>query len=403
MISYASLALQHAKNIVALNPHGRCSATASEAYAAEYVCQQLANINIDDVQTQKFIGLRSVNLFIALTFGFALSGHAAFWLLRPLFGGWSLVISGLAFAFSMFLLWRKYTFRSYPLSNTLPHGPSQNILARIPATELAKHQVVLLAHLDSHRAVWWYANDFLVKLYLLATPFAISGLPLVFLLYTATQFSWPGFAWFTTPFILLHFVAWFTGVSADLGPNSPGANDNASAIGTVLALAEHLQAEPLQYTEVWLAFTGCEETAAEGMRVLWEQYGETFKDALFLDFEMVGIGERLVYVSTEGIIRRKRIPPLVENLILEAGTPFELQAIDMAGFGTLTEIGVVLEHGGKGVCIMSQRAGSPLPPEWHRLTDTAEKLELPALEQTHEMGLRVLRQIDDLASNCDLP
>jgi hypothetical protein len=392
MSTYAQRALQHAKNIVALAPAGRGSATASEKRAADYVRQQLASLSIDDVRTQEFRGLRSVNLFIALAFGFALLGHAAFWLLRPPLGAWSLLVSAGAFAFSLFLLVRKYTFRPYPLAETLPHGPSQNILARIPASGEMLNKVVLLAHLDTHRAVWWYATDWLVAGYFVATPIAIGGALFAPLLYLAAIFSGVNWlAWFALPFALLHFIAWFTGVTADLGPLSPGANDNASAVGTVLALAERLQAEPLPHTEIWLAFTGCEETAAEGMRALLDEHGDWFQDAFFLDFEMVGIGDQLVYVQREGIVAPRRIPPQVEQRILTAGAPFNLRPVGKAGFGTLTEIGVVLERGGQGVCLMSRRAASPFPPEWHRLSDTADRLELAAFEQIHEMAWGVLK------------
>jgi hypothetical protein len=391
MSIYAQRAIQHAKNIVALAPAGRGSATASEARAADYVRQQLANLGITDVRTQPFNGLRSVNLFIALAFGFALLGHAAFWMLRPPLGAWSLLVSAAAFAFSLFLLMRKYTFRPYPLAETLPHGPSQNVLARIPAADEAQEKVVLLAHLDTHRAVWWYASDGLVMGYFLATPVAIGGILLSFAFYLAAIFSGVGWlTWFALPFALLHFVAWFTGVTADLGPNSPGANDNASAIGTVLALAERLQAEPLPHTEIWLAFTGCEETAAEGMRALLDEHADLLRGAFFLDFEMVGIGSQPVYVQKEGILRAKRIPPQAEQRVFTAGESFGLRRVGMAGFGTLTEIGVVLERGEQGACLMMRRAASPLPPEWHRLSDTADRLELAAFEKIHDLAWRIL-------------
>ncbi|MFZ6026281.1 MAG: M28 family peptidase [Chloroflexota bacterium] len=392
MPTYAQKALRHAQNIAARAPGGRGSATASETHAADYIRHQLAGLGITDVRTHEFRGLRSANLFIALAFGFSLLGHAAYGLLRPPLGAWSLLVVAAAFAFSLFLLVRKYTFRPYPFAAALPHGPSQNVLARIPATGEPGEKIVLLAHLDTHRAVWWYAGDRLVKGYLLATPVAVGGVFLAPLFYLVAALAGIDLlAWLAFPFACLHFIAWFTGVTADLGPNSPGANDNASAIGTVLALAERLQAEPLPHTEVWLAFTGCEETGAEGMCALLDEQGDLFEGAFFLDFEMVGIGSRLVYVQKEGIVFPRRIPPRAERRILDAGASFDLRPVRMAGFGALTEIGAVLARGGQGVCLMAQRPGSPLPPEWHRLSDTADRLELAALERIHELAWGVLK------------
>jgi Zn-dependent M28 family amino/carboxypeptidase len=195
--------------------------------------------------------------------------------------------------------------------------------------------------------------------------------------------------------VVLHFLGWFTGVTADLGPNSPGANDNASGAATLLTLAERLRSEPLQHTEVWLAFTGCEEVGAEGMAVLLDEYGSQLKGAIFLDFELVGIGDRLIYVRHEGIVRRRRISPKVEALLHETSHPYGIQPVGIAGIGALTEIGVALERGFEGACVMSRRSTSPFMPEWHRLTDTPDKLEPAALERAQELGWKLLQMMDE--------
>jgi Zn-dependent M28 family amino/carboxypeptidase len=96
-----------------------------------------------------------------------------------------------------------------------------------------------------------------------------------------------------------------SGVTADLGRYSPGANDNASAVGTLLALAERLKDQPLQNTALWLAFTGCEESGCDGMKTLIREHGNMLRDAIFIDVEMVGIGDRLSYIAEEGNLRRR--------------------------------------------------------------------------------------------------
>ena len=386
-------ALHHAQELART---GRGSATQAEAQAAEYVRQQLIPLGISSVHVQPFIGLRSINLFIGLAFGFTLIGHAAYWLLRQPFGILpATVLSIFSFAFSGFLLWRKFTFQDYPLRTSLPHGPSQNVIAVLPPAGEVQQRVVLVAHLDSHRAVWWYASDLLVAIYIVLSPIAIGGVVISPVLYIlAALFQQPVLAWIGLIWVAIHFIGWFTGVTADLGLYSPGANDNASAVGTVLALAERIRQTSLQHTEVWLAFTGCEETGADGMRVLLDEYGETLKKALFLDYEVVGIGEQLVYMQNEGIARRKRIPVEIEHLIQDAGKEFGIKPLGIAGLGALTEIGVVLERGYRGVCILARRARSPLIPEWHRLSDTANRLEPVALEHAHDLGWEVLQIVD---------
>jgi len=131
-VSWAQRALRHARGVANASP-GRGSATQAEAQAADYVKTQLAGLGVADIRQLPFRGLRSIWLFFSLAFGMALVGHAAFWLLRaPI--GWlaALVITCTAFAMSAFLLWRKLTFRNYPLQESLPQGPSQNVIARLP-------------------------------------------------------------------------------------------------------------------------------------------------------------------------------------------------------------------------------------------------------------------------------
>jgi len=389
-------ALEHAR---VLARRGRGSATQAEAEAADYVQGKLAQMGVEDIQRQQFRGLRSLWLFLSLAFGLALVGHAAMWMLAAVLGKWqALAVSLVAFWMSGYLLWRKFTFRSYPMQEMLPHGQSQNVLAAIPPQEEVKQRVVLVSHLDSHRAVVWYANDWLVRAYALVAPLVVWGVlaaPLLYALRVITD--WAVLGWFGLGLGVLHFLGWFTGVTADLGPYSPGANDNAAAAGVLLALAERLKETPLKHTEVRLAFTGCEETGCDGMLHLLHTQGEALKDALFIDLELAGIGERLVYLPVEGVMRRKRIPAEVEQLVCQVGERFGLQAASGSTTGYFTEAGAAWEHGFKAVCLVTLPQGSNLLPEWHRLTDRPERLQPEALGRIGEMVWGMLGEVDSQA------
>jgi hypothetical protein len=393
-------ALEHVRAITALASAGRGSATAAEARAADYVRARLADLGVVDTRLQAFRGLRSIWLFLALAYGFALIGHAAFWVLRrPLGAAPALGVSLLAFAFGGYLMWQKMTFRDYPLRSSLPHGPSQNVVAVLPAAGEARRKLVLNAHLDSHRAVWLFATDPLLWFYFATSPLGVYGFfasPLLYGLSLLTHL--PFLAWFGLIPLISHFPAWFTGVTADLGPYSPGANDNASAVGTLLGLAEHLRQSPLEHTEIWLAFTGCEETGCDGMVSFLKEYGQTLKGALLVNLEEVGIGERLVYLRSEGVLRPRRIRPWVEQLIAQVASELgnTVQPVHAAGLGAFTETGVAWEYGFDGVCIMTLRGGTRWPPEWHRLTDQVDRLQPEALEQAHKFVWILLQKLDVL-------
>lgn len=388
-------ALEHATNITLASP-GRGSATAEEAQAAEYVRAEAEKLGISDIRLQHFSGLRSIWLFMSLVFGLSLVGHAAYWLLRPVYGDLPSAIIMLAtFGLAGFILWRKYTYRSYPLRNLLPHGPSQNVLATIPAQEQATQRVVLVGHLDSHRAVFWWATDFLFKFFTSSSPIATWGVyiaPLLYLLSMITEFQ--PLAWLGLYLAFNHFLGWFTGVTADLGMFSPGANDNASAVGTLLSLAERLRAEPLRRTEITLAFTGCEETGCDGMIKLIEEDGAQLRQVLFLDFELVGIGDQIIYLSQEGTLRKKHIPQEVKDLVDDVGQNFGLQSYGKMPSGTFTETGTLWEYGLKGVTLVAKYKDKSTLPEWHRLSDVPSRLQSETLGRVHELTWQILQKID---------
>jgi hypothetical protein len=390
---FAERALSHAE---VLAKSGRGSATTAEKQAAEYVQVQLKSLGIDDIQMQSFYGERSLWLFIALALGLALVGHAAYWLLRKPVGTVpTLIIAVLAFGFSGYLFWCRFTLRDYPLRNMLPRAPSQNVIAKLLPTREVQRHLVMVAHLDSHRAVFWFATDILVRIFVPFSIIIIYGVYLAIPVYIlAALTNWQVFAWIGIILALFHFLGWFTGVTADLGRYSPGANDNASSVGTLLALAERLKAQPLQNTEIWLAFTGCEETSGDGTLALIKEHGASLKDALFVDFEMVGIGDQISYIREEGNLNRLTIPPEVESLVREVGQPFGLQPASTPLVGASTECSILLKHGFKAVCFIAHHQGSSILPEWHRLTDTPDRLQVTSLERVQAISWALLQRFD---------
>jgi Zn-dependent M28 family amino/carboxypeptidase len=110
---------------------------------------------------------------------------------------------------------------------------------------------------------------------------------------------------------------------ADSVPPAPGANDNASGVGTLVALARSLATEPTPACDVWLVATGAEErpyTGAEdhlGASALVRRLQRTdrLKDVrLALSLDEVGRGSRFALHSTAPTPREA-----VEQRILDAG------------------------------------------------------------------------------------
>jgi Zn-dependent M28 family amino/carboxypeptidase len=79
----------------------------------------------------------------------------------------------------------------------------------------------------------------------------------------------------------------------DAVPGSPGANDNAAAVGILLHLRGHLERRPPRRLQVRFLFTAAEELGYLGSRVYVEEV-LTAGTAGVLSLELCGIGDALV-------------------------------------------------------------------------------------------------------------
>jgi hypothetical protein len=81
----------------------------------------------------------------------------------------------------------------------------------------------------------------------------------------------------------------------------PGANDNLSAVGCLVALAEMLRERPVEGLRVWLVSAGAEETLQDGIRAFMDRHrGELpTESTFFLNLDTVG-SPRLVLLEGEG-------------------------------------------------------------------------------------------------------
>lgn len=81
----------------------------------------------------------------------------------------------------------------------------------------------------------------------------------------------------------------------------PGANDNLSAVGCLVALAEMLREDPVSDLRVWLVSAGAEETLQDGIRGFMDSHRDELPadSTFFLNLDTVG-SPRLVMLEGEG-------------------------------------------------------------------------------------------------------
>jgi hypothetical protein len=172
-------------------------------------------------------------------------------------------------------------------------------------------------------------------------------------------------------------------VMAEIGARSvvPGANDNLSAVGTLIAIAEALQRDPVRGVRVLLISTGSEESFSEGMQA-WVQRHASELDrerTEFLCLECVG-GSSLIVLEGEGMLRMRDYPIAMRESLAAAAAA--------AGIG----IGRGLQTVAATDALIALRAGYPavtlasvedtkLPRNYHWPSDGPEGLEWATIEQ----------------------
>jgi hypothetical protein len=103
-----------------------------------------------------------------------------------------------------------------------------------------------------------------------------------------------------------------TAAMAEIGSRNvvPGANDNGTAVVSLLALAERFLAEPPEGVRLLLLSTGSEESFSEGMKAFGERHFDELprERTFFLCLESIG-SPHLLVLRGEGFLRMREYPP----------------------------------------------------------------------------------------------
>jgi hypothetical protein len=187
-----------------------------------------------------------------------------------------------------------------------PAGEGANVVARVPAAGEARRTIVLVAHHDAaNTGLMWHPA------------FAPLRRP-----HGRRQ---EGFAWPLALALLLRLAGRrraalalalpLGALLADVarGATVPGANDNATGVAGLLALAEELAREPLPDTEVLLVSTGSEESGMDGMRAFLRAHRPDPASTLVISFDSLGSGNPVV-LEGEGVLLTHRYPDLLEGV-----------------------------------------------------------------------------------------
>ena len=393
MNTYTQGALSHIRHL-SETIRGRGSCTSDERQAAEYTAEQMQSLGVQDVRLEPYKGAPSTYRPYALTFSIALLGTLGVWLFP---GRWMLAFAAVLSALGAWAMLAETDFKNNWARWLLPKGVSQNAVGVIPPTGETKSRVVLCAHVDTHRTPIFYASKTWNTLFSLLVAGALVSMLVSALAYAlGAVFAWEWVRWIGLAAAAMEVFALVMSLHADFTPFSPGANDNASGVGVVLGIAQHLAHEPSAYTEVRLVFTGCEEAASYGMVSFLDMYAaELGEETVYIIIDQVGFGH-LCFLTADGLIRKHATHPRALELARAAADAQpDIITTERVGLAYTDAVPVTK----RGLVALTLCAvpppGSDESIHWHQMTDTLDHVDPQTMEDAHAFIWQILKGIDE--------
>ena len=392
---YTQLALDHICHLSErIGARGSC--TGAERQAAEYTADQMRTMGARDVRLEPCRGAPSTYRPYVLAFLAALLGTLLVWLLRE---RWILAVAALLNALGAWGVLAESDLAGSWMRHLLPRATSQNAVGVLSPSGEVKHRAVLCAHLDTHRTPIFYSSITWYKLFAVLVGGSFISMAVAALVYAlGALFDWSWVRWFGLAAAVLQCFASILCLQAEFTPFTVGANDNASGVGVALAVAHRLAAEALSHTEVWLAFTGCEEVGAYGAAAFLDAHTvDLGSDAVHIILDQVGSGQ-VRYLTADGLIIKRKTHPRALQLARRAA--YELPDLKLRRQVGLayTDALVATKRGLIALTLdtLPSVAGNETM-HWHRVSDTLAHVDPGALADTHVVVWQLLKQIDRVA------
>lgn len=363
--------------------------TPGERRGAEYARSQFERMGLHP-HWETFSSARSIFLPHVIGSLFMLLAFAIY----PLGGKVSILLAALLSALVIISELQELSFRNNLIRWMMPKGKSQNVYAVIEPRAEHQQDILLVGHLDSQRTPLFFRSRQTVKIYDRFTTLIFAAYLAQTVLFTLSIFfewRWVWYGAIPAAICALIMIVFF--VEADLSPFTAGANDNASAAGMVLTLAEEFAQQPLQHTRIFAICTGCEETQHYGMLDWYKRHLPALKNPQALVFEMLGVAGP-AYLLKEGIIVPfKADPGLVSKVeaLSQAHPEWEAYPVNISGGNT--EMADALRNGVPAICLFGMSRDGEAP-YWHQRQDTFDKMNPAVMEKFWGLTRALIETLD---------
>jgi hypothetical protein len=371
---------------VEIGPRGAC--TAAEARAADYIERRFAERGLA-VSTQEFPSITTYSyLYIIYLAVAAACGVLSYW--------FHYYAAPVAFANGVLFVLDLETFPV--LSRVMPRKTSRNVIAEVPS-DTGKVGLVVTAHYDSARAglsfhpklVGSFRSSFNLMIGAVLAVSVLTACNLVLAVAAGEVNFWVWIATLAVSAYLLFPIAVMVHreVAMDF---TPGANDNASGVVALLALADKISEDESRIPGVMLVATGAEEVGTVGMQWFLKGYRERVRDAMFVNLDNLGTGH-LCCIDSEGMLLGHDANPVLLWLADKVAEKKRLP-VWRTGYRLLsTDATPALARGYQAMSLMAFDDEGMLP-NWHWQTDTADNVSMENLEITRAFLWNLVRRLD---------
>jgi hypothetical protein len=191
----------------------------------------------------------------------------------------------------------------------------------------------------------------------------------------------------------LSLAAGTVAVMTDIGLRSavPGANDNLSSVGVLIATAAALRSRPLDGVRVLLVSTGSEESFSEGMQQFGRRHFAELDPARteMICLECLG-GPILLVAEGEGMLRMRDYPLEMRDALEQAAGAAGLPIMRGMRITAATDAVVPLRAGYR-VATLGSMDETKLPTNYHWRSDTPAALHWRTIEQAIAVCDRFIR------------
>jgi hypothetical protein len=174
----------------------------------------------------------------------------------------------------------------------------------------------------------------------------------------------------------------------------PGANDNATGVAALLAVARSLVERPTESVRVMLV-SSSEEALCEGMQAFSKRYfgGLPRESTFFLTLDTLG-SPHLLVLRGEGMIRMREYPARSLSLLDGLADELEIPLFENLRLRNATD-GIIPLAAGYECAALCSCTRLKQPANYHWPTDVPENVDFGTLSDAVRLAEAVVRRLDE--------